>query len=164
MPLSTHLEPRFDAPPGLFLSRDGAWFHDGQPVRHERLCALLSRSVARGEDGGLIVTTGRDRLPFAAEDAPLLVRTARADERSFRLVLSDESEEELSPGTRVLIDEEGRIRSPVKGGRFWALWARPAAQALFARVVDEDAPRVQVAGGEVALVEERTPRDWSAAP
>ena len=32
---------RTDAPSGLFLARDGTWFHDGQAVDHERLAALL---------------------------------------------------------------------------------------------------------------------------
>jgi hypothetical protein len=65
---------------GLFLDGSGRWFHDGEPVRHARLAALLSRSIARAEDGSLIVTTGRDRLPFVALDTPLHVRTLRVSD------------------------------------------------------------------------------------
>ncbi len=66
-----------DGPPGptvgLYLRADGTWLHDGQEVTHARLAALLHRSIAVDPAGGFLVTTGRDRLPFACEDTPLRV-------------------------------------------------------------------------------------------
>ena len=56
---------------GLYLRADGTWLHDGQEVTHARLAALLHRSIAVDPAGGFLVTTGRDRLPFACEDTPL---------------------------------------------------------------------------------------------
>lgn len=108
---------------GLFLDRHGAWFHDGDPVRHARLAALLHRSIARDPAGHLIVTTGRDAQPFVAEDAPLLVRTLDGDD----LVLSNETRAPL--GDRPLyIDDDGRVRVAV--GAFWALLSRSATQIV----------------------------------
>jgi len=61
---------------GLYLRADGTWLHDGQEVTHARLSALLHHSIAVDPAGGWMVTTGRDRLPFACEDTPLRVLAA----------------------------------------------------------------------------------------
>jgi hypothetical protein len=88
---------RADAPPGLFYSRHGDWFHDGDWVGHAGLSALLCRSVARAEpsleapEGALIVTTGRDVLPFLSEDAPLHAHEVLIDELGLRRVDLDTS-------------------------------------------------------------------------
>jgi hypothetical protein len=126
---------RPDAPAGLFFSRRGNWFHDGQRVAHVRLADLLRRSVARDDAGQLIVTTGRDALPFVAEDAPLLVTSAVVHDGGVRLALSDGGDDDLDGD--VLVDDAGRMRTVVRGGRFWALFSRAAQQALEPLVVDE---------------------------
>jgi hypothetical protein len=134
-------EIRADAPPGLFLSRGGAWFHDGQRVGHARLEALLHRSIVR-RDGALIVTTGRDVLPFVAEDAPLVVR---------RVIVEDQGQGRhaislaLSTGATVplegplTMDPGGRLRAPVAALCCWAIFARSAAQALEPLLDDDGA-------------------------
>jgi hypothetical protein len=146
-------DERRDAPRGLFLSRDGAWYHDGERVRHPRLAALLHRSIAR-RDGGLVVTTGRDVLPFTAEDAPFFVRTLSAD----ALVLSDDSREPLAPRD-FLIDDDGRVRCRVKSDAFWALLSRSATQILLAQL-DADG-RLPTPAGACSLTP-TAPRDWGS--
>jgi hypothetical protein len=143
----------------LRLLRDGRWLHDGGEVKHARLAALLHRSIARDEDGALIVTTGRDRLPFECEDAPFRVITVRRRGHAWTLVLSDGGEESLVADEELLIDDDGAVRSRVKGGRFWALWSRSAAQAV-ASVVDEEL-RVRVEGGHAQLVQIQEGRAWT---
>ena len=152
-------DDRSDAPPGLFFSRRGNWFHDGQRIRHERLAALLSRSVDRDAGGNLVVTTGRDVLPFVAEDAPLVVRTVVVDEDGIALQLSDGSAEALAAA--VVVDGAGHMRVPVRGGRFWALLSRAARQALEPLFVDET--RLFHAGRswKVAVTDGRR---WGAEP
>ncbi len=129
---------RADAPEGLFLDADGRWFHDGDGVRHERLCALLNRSIARNESGELIVTTGRDVLPFIAERTPLLISTVRESAGRPVVVLSDQSEEAIEE-TKVVADESGAFFAVVKEGRFWARCARPAVQWLMGRLAADNA-------------------------
>ena len=132
--------------PGLFLSKEGRWFHDGDAVKHAGLEGLLHRSIARANDGSLIVTTGKDVLPFVAEDAPFIVRTLEGD----ALVLSDGTREPI-PDT-LLIDDVGHIRCPVKRGAYWGLMSRSATQILVALL-------------DSALPPTLTPtqmRDWSA--
>ena len=115
---------RADAPAGLFLSRRGNWFHDGQRVGHERLEALLHGHIARADDGRLIVTTGRDVVEFVAEDAPFFVVAVDGD----TAVLSDGSREVV--GDVVVGEHDHRWHMRVKGGRFWALFTKSAAQTL----------------------------------
>lgn len=149
------------------LARDGRWIHDGDPVRHARLCALLDRSIARDEQGGLMLTTGRDRLPFTSEDAPLRVKTALVDEKGLTQVLRDDRKEPLTAASALCIDDDGRLRSRVsgpRGGTFWALWERPAAQALMPFLQSgDDEVHVEVGGGRLALtvVGSFEARDWT---
>lgn len=116
-----------------------------------------------------MLTTGRDRLPFSSEDAPLRVKTALVDDQGLTQVLRDDRLEPLTAASALCIDDGGRLRSRVsgpRGGIFWALWERPAAQALMPFLHDgDDEPYVEVGGGRVALaVVDRAsaPRDWTS--
>lgn len=130
-------ESRADAPAGLFLSRRANWFHDQERVRHHRLAQLLTGSISRDLHGGLVVTTGRDTLPFVAEDAPLVVLSVDVDvgADSIIVLLSDQAREELG---HVVVGSDHRLRTPVRDGAFWALFTRSAAQ-LLEPFVDGDA-------------------------
>lgn len=152
-------EDRPDAPSGLFFSRRGNWFHDGQRIRHERLAALLSRSVERDGTGQLIVTTGRDAVCFVAEDAPLIVRTVVVDAVGLRLRLSDETDEPLA--SDVVVDDVGQVRVAVRGRKFWALFSRAARQGLEPFVVDE---RHLVIASRTWMVVPAAGEQWSALP
>ncbi len=153
---------RDDVPHGLYFSRRGNWFHDGDRVFHVGLSGLLNRSVTRDDDGNLIVTTGMDVLPFVAEDAPLIVRGvdhAVVDGKPIlNLRLSTGVVEQLIGPLNRGADE--RVRVAVGGGRFWALFTRSAAQAL-EPLLDED--------GAVSVGAKRHPfvttvADWSKPP
>ena len=150
---------RVDAPSGLFLSRRGAWYHDGTRVRHARLEALLHASIAREPHGGLIVTTGRDSLPFVSEDAPLQVRTLRHTPDDLVLLLSDGREEPVA-GRAFFMDAAGRVRCAVRGGAFWALVSRSAGQTLLASL-DAQGERI-LTPGRSCPVREATLVDWTA--
>lgn len=149
----------------LRLSQDGRWFHDGDPIRHARLCALLDRSVAHDEQGRLIVTTGRDRLPLVSDDAPLRIKTARAGDGPLIQVVRDGREEPLTSTSALCIDEDGRVRSRVtgpRGGLLWALWERPAVQALMPLLEEDDeGPHLDVDGRKLTLRVVDSPQDWT---
>jgi len=129
-------ERRPDAPPGLFFSRAGHWFHDGDRVFHAGLAGLLHRSVARSDDGDLIVTTGRDTLPFVSEDAPLLAHRVDVDADGFVLALSNGRE---ARATWLALGSDHRLRAAIDDGRFWVLLGRAAGQSLEGALeVDDD--------------------------
>lgn len=154
-------DARPDAPPGLFFSRYGHWFHDGDRILHAGLAGLLDRSVVRADDGGLIVTTGRDVLPFVAEDAPVIARRVDVTPDGLRLVLSTSTEEALS---WLGLGEDHRLRAPVAQGRLWALLSRTAGQTLEPLLEIDDDGRAWVIHGDhrhpvVPLV-----ADWRQPP
>lgn len=125
-------ERRPDAPAGLFFSRAGHWFHDGDRIFHVGLAGLLHRSVARAtDDDALIVTTGRDTLPFVSEDAPLLAHRVDVDDDGFVLALSNGREARAS---WLALGSDHRLRASVDDGRFWALLSRSAGQSLEPRL------------------------------
>ncbi len=157
-------QPSFEPPGALALGKDGRWTHDGDPVRHARLSALLDRSVARDEAGHLMVTTGRDRLPFTSEDAPLRIKTARVHDDGLVQVHRDGREEPLTEASALCIDDEGRLRSRVsgpRGGIFWALWERPAVQALAPLLQDDGSAYVEVSSGRLDIAVVEASQDWT---
>ena len=108
---------------GLYLDKAGNWFHDGDAVRHRRLEALLHRSVARDESGALVVTTGRDVLPFVCEDTPRFVYALRGT-----TVLLRGGESRIEAHQDFTIDDAGVVRSRL--GSFWCRWLRSAYHVL----------------------------------
>lgn len=153
---------RDDVPAGLYFSRRGNWFHDGDRIFHVGLSSLLNRSVSRNAEGGLIVTTGHDVLPFVAEDAPLVVRSVeRATDGEPRLLVRLSTGEVEPLVGDVFRGDDERVRVVVGGGRFWALLSRSAAQSL-EPLLDDDGH--VVFGAQRHRMVPLTGVDWSALP
>ncbi|MCP4504559.1 MAG: hypothetical protein GY822_32025 [Deltaproteobacteria bacterium] len=163
---------RKDAPAGLFLSRKGNWFHDGDQLHHSRMCSLLHRSIERDDDD-LIVTTGRDRLSFVAEDAPyrikliekrvvsstpsdvLLGAQPSAAKECIVITCSDDESEILQRSHVWATTADGAIYLSVKSGRFWALLSSGAQQWLQPYLQEDDDGN----GFHLSF-----PADWTSEP
>lgn len=119
----------------LELNNRGEWIHDGTVLRHRRMCALLHRSIARDDAGGLVVTTGRDVLPIQCHDTPFFIIDVRTEtDDTIILRLSDDSEEILTTqGLHYCDDNRFRVR--VKNGCFWALAFRGVHEFFQNRLV-----------------------------
>jgi hypothetical protein len=141
---------------GLWLSREGRWFFDGQAVEHERLSALLDRSMMRRGEA-LIVTTGMDVLAFDAEDAPL--RVVAFDAGLGQLHFHTGGHEPMP--LQVVVDDDGVVRSATTLG-MWARWERRVAHQL-ASMVDEQGVVGGLAWG-AQLVAADPVTDWTSAP
>ena len=162
---------RPDAPAGLYFSRQGHWLHDGDRLFHERLSDLLHRHVRRDDAGGLIVTTGRDAVPFVCEDCPLVVRELRFDDVGDASIrLSDGTVEGLAGP--IVVGADDRWRVPVRDGTFWALLHRNSTQQLEALLDAGDGDGV-VVGDDAGLALRLGSRrirmvtgdaDWRAPP
>ena len=152
-------------PLGLFLTRNGTWLHDGQEIRHQRLSALLHRSIGRAEDGQLTLSTGRGSTPFQCEDTPYLVRACAIRDGDFILSLSDTTEEKADSGGSILVNAEGVMRVPVKKNQFWACLTTSAAQFLHDKLVSTDYPDCfQVVGANLKVRQDPSEQDWSKPP
>ncbi len=149
---------RADAPAGLYFSRQGHWFHDGDRIFHEGLAGLLNRSVTRDASGALIVTTGRDRLTFVAEDAPLLLTRCAIDNG---LVVSS-TRGDAAPVSVVVVGADRRWRAPI--GDLWGLMTRGVTQQLEALVDDDGAGGLVLRCGASLVPIREHDADWSAPP
>lgn len=93
-------------PSNLYLKADGTWLHEGTPVEHARLAALLHRSITAGPDGKAVVSTnGQDAGAFDCEDTPLRVLGAFLDGAGIQVTLSNERTELLEPDTIEVHDD-----------------------------------------------------------
>ena len=154
---------------GLLLHAEGFFTHEGHPIRHARLRAVLERSVRYlPDEAAFVVQLGRFRGQIEVEDAPFFVRAFRAEDGC--VALSDESVEPLDPDT---LEEDSAgilycrvkrdIRADVGGadvgggdrGDDAGLVARftHAAQAhlLDALEIDDDGAWIQVGGRRHAV-------------
>ena len=150
---------RDDAPPGLFFSRQGHWFHDGDRIFHEGLAGLLHRSVARDDDGALIVTTGRDRLPCVAEDAPLIIHACDVGDDG---VVAYSSRGDRVGVVVIVVGADGRWRAPLRG--MWGLLTRSVMQQLEPLVDEADGGAMVLRCGTNTITLRSLDTDWGAAP
>lgn len=124
---------------GLFLDREGRWFHEGVEITHERTRRLFSRSLFRGEDGGYVLRVGRECAPVTVQDTPFVIRSVTAGERegagccTYELLLSDGSREPLDPHT-LTVEREHILYARVKGGTERARFLRAAYYQLCAHI------------------------------
>ena len=83
---------------GMRIAADGTWFHDGAPIRRERLVRLFASVLRRdGEhkDGEFVLVTPVEKLSIEVEDAPFVASEVtmegegRARQIAFRLNIGD---------------------------------------------------------------------------
>ena len=143
-----------DPPPlrpfGLLLHHDGAWTHEGVPIRNRKLRAVFDRSVRYLPEAGIfVVQLGRFRGLIEVEEAAFFVRSF--DPGSGGISLSDGSQERLDPSTLRVSPRDGALLCTVKRELLPAgLLARffHAAQAELLCAVEESAqgPRLRAGG------------------
>ena len=56
---------------GMRIARDGTWFHDGDPIRHEAMVRLFTTILRREADGGYALVTPVEALTIEVDDLPL---------------------------------------------------------------------------------------------
>lgn len=113
---------RFPAPEGrsrestIRLDADGRFFHEGEPVEHDKLAAAMHTWISRHpDDGRFILTNGYDWTYFTVDDAPYVVRSIDATDDDVVLHLSDGTEEAWAPETTRVADD-GALYAKVKRG------------------------------------------------
>jgi len=127
---------------GLRLDRDGAFWHEDQPVLHPRLIQVLRQGLGRDQAGRPIVRLGRQWAWLQVDDTLFRVRscTARADPCSEALAgidldRDDDHRETLEPPhLRLALDAEGVLYVRVAQGAEWARCS-PGVQATLGEFV-----------------------------
>lgn len=114
----------------IVLDARGRFTHDGVPVEHAGMARAFASWIARHpDDGRYILNNGWDWTYFRVEDVPYFVVSLRDDAGRPTLVLSDGSEEPLSPaGLRAGAGDA--LYVSVKGGAFDARFSREGQLGL----------------------------------
>jgi hypothetical protein len=133
---------------GISVDREGRFWHEGEPVRHEGLRRALLRWLDRlpPPDGRYVLRLDAERFAYLdVEDTPLVATSLRWVDGRPLLGLTDGNEEALEPATLTL-DGSGVLRCRVRGGRLEARLATAAAATLAERIE-------QTAGGAILTIE-----------
>ena len=133
---------------GLRLDRNGRFWHEGVEVTHPRLAQALKRWLDVRDDGRDIVRLDAQRYAYVdVEDAHLRAVSARWDGDRVRLVLDDDTDEELAYDT-LIAGPDDALYCRVRGGKLRARLATPAQQVVSERI--EEVPggyALRAAGG-----------------
>jgi len=118
---------------GLRLDRRGRWWHEGEPVEHERLKQALFSWLDRLEDGRYVLRLDQERFAYVEVEAePFIVRAVdlEAGPQGVRvhLHLNDGGGEELAYGT-LAVAPDNALTCEVRG-RFRARFSSGATTAL----------------------------------
>lgn len=130
------------------IARDGTWYHEGAPIRRERLVNLFSRILKREADGSFHLVTPAEQAEISVEDAPFIaVAMTRAGEGreqtlAFTTAQGDVAVAGRDHALRFEIDPETGETSPYvhvrgsTGGGLEARLSRPVYYEL-AELVEE---------------------------
>lgn len=124
------------------IDRAGKWWYQGNQIIHPDILALFKQSLEKdSHNGALYIHYKGQTLPVEVESCPFFIRDVRVgrDEQgelqTITLVLDDESEEALDPGS-LRLDSGGVLKAAVKKGKFMGC-CLPAAHFRLAELFDE---------------------------
>ena len=61
------------------IAADGAWYHDGAPIRRAAMTRLFSRVLRREADGGHVLVTPAEKLAIQVDDAAFVAVELREE-------------------------------------------------------------------------------------
>jgi hypothetical protein len=131
---------------------EGRWFHEGQPLDHEKLSRAFDRWVARAEDGRFCLKNDINWAYITLEGAPFFVRKVRIADGRALLSLSNDEEVALDAHT-LREGPDGALYCDAYPGMA-ARFDKHAAVQL-GELVDEDEQGTYVRAGNVRV---RPPR------
>jgi hypothetical protein len=124
----------------LTFRSDGRWYADDEPITHERLARLFSRSLRRKPSGGYeIWIDERYHADVEIEDTPYVVTMLHADSAGTLSVELNDGTAEALDVTSVQVGPGNVVYCCVKSGGARARFLRPAYYHL-TQFVEEARP------------------------
>jgi len=105
------------------IDKDGNWFINNEPVKHERMALFLTRSIVKEGDAYYLKIVN-EKIPVEVEDTPYIVKQVTHKNGKFHLLLNDHTTEILNPST-LEVGKENVLYCKVKGD-VKARFSRPA--------------------------------------
>jgi hypothetical protein len=143
---------------GLALDKDGRFLHEGTPVEHPRVVAMLHRGLGRAPDGRPTVRFGETWAYLQVEDT--LYRAVQATLREAGGVLAglvahlDDGTDHPVPldGRSVALSDDDVLCLRVKEGAEWARTSPGVHARIAAHLVDTPAGlALRTASGDVGV-------------
>jgi uncharacterized protein len=125
----------------------GRWFHDEQPLDHDKLARAFDRWLEKAEDGRYCLRNDINWAYVSIEGPPLFVRAVQLQPAgTLSLTLSDDRVETLVEDS-LRQDADGALYCDARGGSMVARFDRHAQQQL-EPVLKEDDKGVYLALGD----------------
>jgi len=127
------------------IARDGAWYHEGRPIRRPELVRLFSRILRREPDGRHVLVTPAEMLEIDVEDAPFVAGEMKTEGKgagrtiAFRLNTGDPLVAGPDHPIRVAMMPAGPRPTVLVRGGLEALIARPIYYELAEIAIAEGA-------------------------
>lgn len=145
-PAPVHLwDPPFCGDMDMVIARDGAWIHEGKPIRRAALVELFASVLMLGDDGEFYLVTPVEKVRIQVEDCPFIALDMDVEGagRKQKLIFTTNIGEKVMAGQdhglTIQVDPQSGEPHPaihVRGG-LNALINR----AVFYRLVDLAQPR-----------------------
>ena len=153
-----------DIPPCMiYIDREGRWFHKGIEMIHREFIRFFYQHMEIDAQGRYVIDWGGDRCYVEVEDTAFLVRRTifrggdQANKERFILSLSDDSQEDLSPDT-LFVGNENILYCRVKDRTFPARFVRPAYYQLAEYIVEENNEYFLPLNGENHIIRQKDKR------
>ncbi|MBW4330494.1 DUF1285 domain-containing protein [Stakelama sp. CBK3Z-3] len=129
------------------ITRDGSWYHRGEPIARPAMVRLFSTILRREADGGYVLVTPVEKLTIAVDDAPFVAvemkaeGTGRQSRLAFRLNTGDLVVANGDHPIRFVATANGPHPYLLVRYGLEALLARPVYYELAERILaDQDGP------------------------
>ena len=133
-----------DLPPCLIsIDKEGRWYHKGVEMVRREFIRLFYQHLSMDSLGRYVIDWSGERCTLEVEDTAYVVLRVMAGEKGlsghnrFVLLLSDDSLENLDPGT-LRVGKDHVLYCKVKGCTFPARFSRPAYYQLAEHVEEEE--------------------------
>jgi len=132
-----------DLPPCfIYIDKEGIWYHKGVEMIHRGFIRLFYENMERDSNGRYVIKWGGEACYVDVEDTAFVVRRViyvhddQNKNAGFNLVLSDDTEEAMSPDS-LFVGEDNVLYGKVKNRSFPARFNRAAYYQL-AQYIEED--------------------------
>lgn len=114
--------------PLLRIDKEGDWYHEGVRVTHPKVIDSLFEGL-RKVGNQYLLQSGPKRFPVAVDDVPYVVKRLIETKKGYRIVLNDQSEEDLDLES-LRIGADNVLYCSVKKGTDKARFNRPTYYQL----------------------------------
>ena len=126
----------------IFIDKNGKWFHKGIEMIHKGIINEFYRSLTTDSSGEYLIIRGEEKCYLEVEDTPYIItrvefnNAEKSSEERIILFLTDDTRENLEPGT-LCVGDENVLYCSIKNNTFKARFSRAAYYQLASHITEE---------------------------